>query len=161
MDPITKAEAKLQGVSRYFTGKPCKHGHLAERRVSDGHCIVCHDAWDRSPQGRATREAWYSTPGNLYARDQKRKPYLAAKWAKRHATMLGATPRWADPIAIAAFYAEAARLTAEQGRPFHVDHIVPLISDRVCGLHCEANLQILEGRENASKGNRRWPDMPS
>ena len=27
---ISHAEAKAQGLKRYFTGKPCKHGHVAE-----------------------------------------------------------------------------------------------------------------------------------
>lgn len=27
--------------TRYFTGKPCKHGHVSERLVSDGGCVRC------------------------------------------------------------------------------------------------------------------------
>lgn len=41
MEIITKEEAKAQGLKRYFTGKPCKHGHLAERLVSQERCVVC------------------------------------------------------------------------------------------------------------------------
>jgi 5-methylcytosine-specific restriction endonuclease McrA len=29
------------GLKRYFTGKPCKHGHVSERRVPHGNCIDC------------------------------------------------------------------------------------------------------------------------
>ena len=43
---------------------------------------------------------------------------------------------------------------------FEVDHIVPINSDVVCGLHCHANLQILHKEINGSKSNRHWPDMP-
>jgi hypothetical protein len=30
---ISRAEAKARGLTRYFTGKPCKYGHIAERYV--------------------------------------------------------------------------------------------------------------------------------
>ena len=42
----------------------------------------------------------------------------------------------------------------------HVDHIVPLQSALVCGLHCEANLEIIPGAANEAKKNYWWPDMP-
>jgi hypothetical protein len=35
-----------------------------------------------------------------------------------------------------------------------------LRSELVCGLHCEANLQIISAFDNQSKRNYRWPDMP-
>lgn len=46
-----------------------------------------------------------------------------------------------------------------------VDHIVPLIGKIngkivVCGLHCEANLQIMSIEDNKRKGHTLWPDMP-
>ena len=34
-------EAIDAGKTRYFTGKPCKHGHIAERMVSSGSCCEC------------------------------------------------------------------------------------------------------------------------
>ena len=45
------------------------------------------------------------------------------------------------------------------GLLYEVDHEVPINSDLVCGLNCEANLQIILGQENQRKGNRWWPDM--
>jgi 5-methylcytosine-specific restriction endonuclease McrA len=34
-------EAKKLGLKRYFTGKPCKHGHVAERNTVNGCCLEC------------------------------------------------------------------------------------------------------------------------
>lgn len=36
-----KQAARERGDTKYFTGKPCKNGHVAERRLSDNHCVVC------------------------------------------------------------------------------------------------------------------------
>jgi len=44
---ISKHEAKARGLSRYFTGKPCKHGHIAERKTSQSNCIECAYVFDR------------------------------------------------------------------------------------------------------------------
>lgn len=65
-----------------------------------------------------------------------------------------ATPKWADRDKMLAFYERAARLSAETGIPHHVDHIVPIISELVCGLHVENNLQILAASENLKKSNK-------
>lgn len=40
---ITREEAKARGLKRYFTGKPCERGHVAERYVSARACLGCHD----------------------------------------------------------------------------------------------------------------------
>lgn len=85
---------------------------------------------------------------------------IAAENAMRKAMRMRATAAWADPEKIHAFYEQARQLSESTGIPHHVDHIVPLKSQRVCGLHCEANLRVVTGSENLSKHNRLWPDMP-
>jgi 5-methylcytosine-specific restriction endonuclease McrA len=40
MEIISREDAKLLGRIRYFTGKPCKHGHITERTLSGG-CVEC------------------------------------------------------------------------------------------------------------------------
>lgn len=41
MDIVSKEEAKAQNLLRYFTGKPCRRGHILERMVGNGQCIGC------------------------------------------------------------------------------------------------------------------------
>lgn len=38
---ISRAEAKARGLKRYFTGVPCKRGHVAERYVNKSTCAEC------------------------------------------------------------------------------------------------------------------------
>jgi len=42
MDITTRSEAIRLGLAHYYTGKPCKHGHLSLRRVVGGICLSCH-----------------------------------------------------------------------------------------------------------------------
>lgn len=41
MDIITRKDALAQGLTHYFTGKPCKRGHIAARYVKTRSCIKC------------------------------------------------------------------------------------------------------------------------
>lgn len=51
--PKTRAEAKAQGAQYYFTGEPCKHGHIAPRKTK-GSCLDClKDEWARGNESRA------------------------------------------------------------------------------------------------------------
>jgi hypothetical protein len=84
----------------------------------------------------------------------------AAVQAKRRALKIMATPIWASKEIIDDYYLRATAWSKLSGEEFEVDHIVPLKSNVVCGLHCQQNLTILSRFENSSKGNRWWPDMP-
>ena len=39
--PRTRKEAQALGSKYYFTGKPCRHGHVDRRRTKDGNCFGC------------------------------------------------------------------------------------------------------------------------
>lgn len=122
---------------------------------------------------------WRSDPENARREKEAAKLYRAAnagaeraryrEWrianrAKRtsdaiayKARKAGAAPPWANKKYLDLWY-EIAKLESDRtGRVCHVDHIVPLKSPRVCGLHCEQNLQVLFSEDNAAKSNRTWP----
>jgi hypothetical protein len=46
---ISREQAKALGLKHYFTGRPCLHGHIAERSVRTGRCLEC---------GRARSAKW-------------------------------------------------------------------------------------------------------
>jgi 5-methylcytosine-specific restriction endonuclease McrA len=51
--PKTRAEAKATGATHYFTGEPCKHGHIAPRKTK-GACVECLKAeWAQAAETRA------------------------------------------------------------------------------------------------------------
>ena len=51
--PKTRAEAQRTGSTHYFTGEPCKHGHIAPR-TTKGACVECLKAeWQRGNEARA------------------------------------------------------------------------------------------------------------
>ena len=62
--PKTRKEAKEQGATHYYTGEPCKRGHIALRKTK-GACIECtkedwvKDNTKRSlkPKSEASKEA--------------------------------------------------------------------------------------------------------
>lgn len=107
-----------------------------------------------SPEG----EDWYQA--NLlrlkeWVRNNPGK--VAARGRRYQAAKRGAVPAWTTPemeAQIVALYESAVILSATSDEPFEVDHIVPICSKIVCGLHVPWNLQLLPSSENKKKGNR-------
>ena len=87
-----------------------------------------------------------------------RTAQTSASLARRRAAQKRAIPKWADTKLIADVYKESARITKETGTRHHVDHIFPIRSTVVCGLHVHYNLQVLPMIENLKKGNKFAPE---
>lgn len=136
-------------------------------------CITCKNArsskWMRENREvarfhskayrSANREVERARNSRNYAAYRRAHPErLRAKHAKRRAAKRNAMPLWSasefDSLAIKEAYRLAVEREEATGFAWHVDHIYPLISDWVCGLHCGANLQVIPWIENVRKGNR-------
>jgi hypothetical protein len=107
------------------------------------------------------------TAANKQKKSTANKNWQQNNQAKKKAQNLGykakklqATPKWADLGKIVIEYELADWCTKMTGNKYHVDHIVPLKSKIVCGLHNEFNLRVILAKDNIIKGNRHWPDMP-
>lgn len=121
--------------------------------------VVLADPVQRERHRERTREWFRDNCERVNTLPSRAKPLRAAYTARYNAAKLQATPRWADMEQIAAFYLEAARLTAETGVPHEVDHKVPLRHPLVCGLHVPNNLQVVPMTVNRSKSNRFIPTI--
>lgn len=181
--PKTCAAAKAAGLPFFYTGEPCKYGHLAVRRTSDRKCVACDkrrsdEQWARHreaklaacqrykdthrPQISAYMRGYNAANAKRIAAAkavcyQARKEYYSVQSRDRETREIKATPLWltdADWTEMKWIYAKAARLTRETGILHEVDHIIPLRGRNVCGLHVPANLQVLTRTANRSKGNK-------
>lgn len=104
---------------------------------------------------RAENKEYFQKYEYQYFIENKAKIY--AKMARRRALKKHATVAWANHEKILEIYRQCVRLSEETGIEHHVDHIIPLTSKFICGLHVETNLQILTASENSSKLNKFIP----
>jgi 5-methylcytosine-specific restriction endonuclease McrA len=75
--PTTRAEAKKTGSKYYFTGQPCKHGHVAPRKTK-GSCVECLKVeWTQANVTRADYFAKYNQSGA--GQEAKREYYARNK----------------------------------------------------------------------------------
>ena len=124
-------------------------------------CTVLDEFFERTTVGwinrRCEREiaAYQKRKLNHWTASLTR-PQRTAIAGERRAAKLNATPSWltkADRLDIAAMYERAATLTAQTGEKHEVDHVVPLRSGVVCGLHVPWNLEVIKAYKNRAKSN--------
>jgi hypothetical protein len=109
MDLISRAAAAENGAKRFFTGQPCAHGHVCERRVSDFACIQCsrdkRNAWGKGNRDKtaAYLRDWHAkNPEKSKAIQQrtgvKQRPKRSARekiWHKANSDrMLAYREKW-------------------------------------------------------------------
>jgi hypothetical protein len=88
MDILSREAAWERGLSKFFTGAPCNHGHRAERYVTSGKCVECNSRICR--QYRETHTEHVRDQNAKYRADnreellrKKREYYEATKPARR------------------------------------------------------------------------------
>ena len=47
---ISRKDASARGLKRYFTGKSCKRGHVAERCTNNANCVECTKGAPQTPE---------------------------------------------------------------------------------------------------------------
>ena len=164
---ITRQDAISQGLIRYFTGKPCKHGHIAERYTGNKTCCVCGNAGankvkqrDRTKYIAHAKEWNKKHPEKIHAitlNSNRVNPARRNLWTANYRSAKdNRTPTWLTDVdfeRIANVYKLAALQSKITGTTWHVDHIIPLRGEYVSGLHVPSNLQAIPGVDNVRKNN--------
>lgn len=134
-----------------YCSRECKDIERDIRRTSQGH-------WKTPAERERNKTYRTNNPGQSLERGRKwtknNKGSVNAKKAARRSAQYSATPSWADKEAIKRIYIVSQFLTDKIGEPHHVDHIVPLRGENICGLHVEYNLDVIPAKDNLIKGNR-------
>ena len=182
--PNNRADAKATGAKFYFTGQPCSRGHIALRKTKGSCVECVKEDWKidnekrkDKPKSEAAKQAakrYYeknreAVKARASARpkeevNQYKKKYkeenpelykaLTSVRKRRHRE---ATPKWITPeqkLAMRELYLQAQKMTKLTGERYVVDHIIPLISPEVCGLHVPWNLRVITQEENLIKSNK-------
>lgn len=135
------------------------------KNTKDGLTLYCkHCVAEKTKQWRINNlDKARKSNLNWAAKNSKKTSAYVAKWrasnpAKKRAERAKerakqAMPKWVDSISIVKIYAEMVDLR-KKGLDVHVDHIIPLNTDTVCGLHVPWNLRIVNASENRRKHNK-------
>lgn len=185
--PKDRATAKAEGAKYYYTGLPCVRGHITLRKTKGSCVDCMKEDWaidnkkrSEKPKSEASKAAgkrYYERNKeavkaranarpkeevNQYRRKHKENnpEYYKSLTSVRKRRHRSATPKWItaeQKLAMRRLYLQAMELTKLTGERYVVDHIVPLISDAVCGLHVPWNLRVITQEENLRKSNKLEP----
>lgn len=162
--PASRAEAKAVGAIAYFTGQPCKNGHVAERFTINGGCKNCQES-RRQKFKTERREDWRSAQRDYRERNRDRERERQRKWTAENREQATARVRnhfarlngcegshtGKDVLDILAKQQGKCAICDVDVIDYHVDHIVPVVRK---GSNDPSNLQILCPPCNRSKGGK-------
>lgn len=166
MKIISRKNALLNGLVRYFTGKPCWQGHISERSVNNRCCLACHalkeELWRfRNSEAAQSRDRKCRELNNQSSRHRKEN-HTPEKWAiklnyhkiknqERREYSYGQLSKniWQTLFDKQNGLCNGCSNTLESNS--HIDHIVPLSRG---GDNLDNNVQLLCPYCNLSKGSK-------
>lgn len=190
MEIISRKDAEALGMMTYFTGHPCKRGHVGPRYTRGRRCVECANgilaqqfrlrnpeagriatqlyrernadhAAEISREWVRNNRAIVNASNKRYAESNPDK--MRAKWKARRLMKLSASVDF--DAELTEFVTREAASLAElrrqaTGIEWHIDHMIPLRARTVCGLHVWNNLQVIPGAMNLAKRNTLTMTQP-
>lgn len=162
---VNRADAETHGLTRYFTGKPCKWGHIDQRYVSMRACVKCRV--ETSKAWRAANEKKKSEVQRVWNENNKENKKLyykkykeenpdvfvrASMVRRKRVTMSDGEYSLSDVSNILERQRHKCaepNCKADLCKGYHVDHIMPLF---LGGSNWPSNLQCLCPTCNLRKG---------
>ena len=144
-------------LSNFGAKKNALHGVRSQ-------CKGCIATWrktrnaDAKETDKLTHKEWYSKNKVRLARlskswTQANKDSVYARNKARKRKLKVCTPPWANMESIRTEYKLAQWCSDVMKTPYHVDHIIPIKGNNVCGLHVENNLRVIPAVDNIRKYN--------
>ena len=177
-ESISRADARSIGVLRYYTGKPCKRGHISERFVSNACCAQCkqedNDALRPEPNRPRRKYTKRGSSDVLSRKERARIRYQENKermmaqvrlWRRAHPQakrvidqnrrakkVVGGRLSPDLPSTLLMLQRSRCACCGEKfgSAGYHLDHVIPLA---LGGVHADTNIQLLcppcNGRKHA------------
>lgn len=148
-------DAKVLGLTDYYTGLPCVRGHVASRRASDGKCRECVKIKNRDRNKR--NKEYINAHIKTWKKKNKLKlrSYDSRRRARECSSLENHTDKDIDRI-LKQQSGKCANCRIPTKNEYHVDHVMPLA---LGGDNSSKNIQILCPSCNlrkAAKSPERW-----
>jgi 5-methylcytosine-specific restriction endonuclease McrA len=155
MIPATRKLARATGHSHYFTGMPCKRGHVEKRYAENGRCLKCQAEIMAERRAEMEPEERKKAGRDYYLKNSESRRKSTAKWKKKNRIKATAheNARRARKRAAGGNYTEedVVRILRQQRgkcaycrtsikKTFRIDHIVSLARG---GSNEASNIQLL------------------
>jgi hypothetical protein len=158
----TQERIKASRAQYYENNKEAVKLRVAEYRKENKETVkACNIRWCGANKDKTNIAAtqWRLRNPTHGAQWRKNNPdKVANNVSDRKFKLERATPLWSEAEEIKLVYLKRDEYKKLYGILFEVDHIIPIDSDYVCGLHVLANLQLLDKPLNSGKRNKFQTD---